>query len=95
MITATRFEVRCDAYDCAPERFAPLSRPLVVDARSPREAARTARAAGWGPAPGRGGWWCPRHVQVAAVRRESVGCRTGSETVTPPRWLPERLLTEP
>jgi hypothetical protein len=63
MITATRFEVRCDAWDCS-ESSLPWSRPLVVEARSPREAAKLAQAAGWQDAPGRG-WWCPRHAAVA------------------------------
>lgn len=72
MITAVRYEVHCDAWDCAPERFAPTSRPLTVDARSPREAASKARAAGWGPAPGRGYWWCPRHVAVATKRTRDL-----------------------
>jgi hypothetical protein len=64
-ITPTRFEVACCAWDCDPERTG-RTRPLIVDARSAREAGRKARDAGWAAAGG-GEWWCPRHATIAAT----------------------------
>ena len=68
MITPTRFEVSCVGWDCDPDRYpyAPVwTKPLVVEARSVREASAKARAAGWNPAYGKGNWWCPRHAAMA------------------------------
>lgn len=72
MITPTRYEIRCDAWDCDPERFTPWSRPFCCDAKSVPEATRLAKDAGWIPAPGRGAWWCPRHAQTANTRRAQL-----------------------
>lgn len=78
MIRPTRYEIACDAWDCDPERFAPMSRPLTVDASSVPQAGAAARRAGWMPSPGRGGWWCPRHAQIATHRRASLGSQSGT-----------------
>lgn len=77
MISPVRFEIRCDAWDCDPDRFTPRSRPFTCDARSVREASRLAKVAGWSPSPVRGGWWCPRHAQVANTRRAELATKRG------------------
>lgn len=83
MITPVRYEIRCDAWDCSNDSsFAPWSRPLVVEARSAREAARKACQAGWQPPPNLPAstkyWWCPRHAQVANTRREQLAADRAS-----------------
>ncbi|KLI05770.1 hypothetical protein [Mycolicibacterium senegalense] len=68
MITPIKFEIRCAAWDCNPDRYPyarVMSKPLVVDARSRREAAAQACKAGWRRTPGQGmDFWCPTHAAI-------------------------------
>lgn len=81
MITPTQYEICCDAWDCKPDGWSPWSRPLMVEARSLREAAKKARKAGWRTCSTTTTrhWWCPRHAAAAESAKQRVG--TGSITV--------------
>lgn len=74
-IKPVRFEVTCCAWECSPDSdrvSPPLTQPLMVDATSAAQAGKVAQQHGWRPAPGRGYWWCPQHVAIAARRRTEL-----------------------
>lgn len=90
MMTPTHFEVACCAWDCNRGRElggSGWTKPLVIEARSTREASAKARAAGWqqtpGPAKARD-WWCPRHAAIAsgATTRRRKQVSTSAVTVS-------------
>ena len=67
-LRALVYAVRCDAWACSAERFAPVSRPVRIEG-SLTTVRRELRKLGWHPAPGRGNawWWCPEHARQGGV----------------------------